>query len=248
MKVFSGDIIDQVDKALNFVLEHIPMAAWLVPGEIERREKYEYPPDAVKEAIVNAIVHRDYSSTGNVQVRVFDDRIEMWNPGRLPEGWTVENLKEEHDSIPKNPLIANQFFLIKLIEKWGTGTNDMINECINWGLPEPEFEFTGTSLVVTFKKAKLSEEILQALRLNERQKKAWEYVLINKKITNEDYRGLFPNISGETARLDFIDLVNKDILKKVGRTKGVYYVLSPKLSPIYLQKSKIEGHTEDKKT
>ena len=248
MKVFSGDIIDQVDKALNFVLEHIPMAAWLVPGEIERREKYEYPPDAVKEAIVNAIVHRDYSSTGNVQVRVFDDRIEIWNPGRLPEGWTVEKLKEEHDSIPKNPLIANQFFLIKLIEKWGTGTNDMINECINWGLPEPEFEFTGTSLVVTFRKAKLSEEILQALRLNERQKKAWEYVLINKKITNEDYRGLFPNISGETARLDFIDLVNKDILKKVGRTKGVYYILSPKLSPIYLQKSKIEGHTEDKKT
>jgi len=64
----------------------------------------------------------------------------------------------------------------------------------------------------------------------------------------EDYRGLFPNISGETARLDFIDLVNKDILKKVGRTKGVYYILSPKLSPIYPQKSKIEGHTEDKKT
>jgi len=247
MKVFSRDIINQVDKALNFALEHIPMAAWLVPGEIERKEKYEYPPDAIKEAIVNAIVHRDYSSTGNVQVRVFDDRIDIRNPGKLPEGWTVEKLKEEHNSIPKNPLIADQFFLIKLIEKWGTGTNDMINECVNWGLPEPEFEFTGTSLVVTFRKAKLSEEILQTLSLNERQKKSLEYILINKKITNNDYRALFPNISGETARLDLIDLVNKGLLKKVGTTKGVYYIPSPKLSPKYLQISKIEEHNEDKK-
>ena len=136
MKVFGGNIIYQVDKALNFVLEHIPMAVWLVPGKAQREEKYQYPPDAVREAIVNAICHRDYQSTANVQVRVFDDRIEVWNPGRLPEGWTVEKLKEKHESKPFNPLIARQFFNVKLIEEWGTGTNEMVEECVKWGIPE----------------------------------------------------------------------------------------------------------------
>jgi len=64
---------------------------------------------------VNAICHRNYESTSNVQVRIFDDRIEVWNPGSLPEGWTVEKLKQKHESVPKNPLIADQFFLIKYI-------------------------------------------------------------------------------------------------------------------------------------
>lgn len=86
----------------------------------------------------------------------FDDTIEVWNPGSLPDNWTVEKLKQKHESIPKNLLIANQFFLIKFIEKWGTGTNDMIKECLDWGLPEPEFEDTGTSIVVTFRKTKFT--------------------------------------------------------------------------------------------
>ena len=90
MKVFDGDVIGQVNKALNFVLEHTLLSAWLVPGKVEREERNEYPSDAIREAIVNAICHRDYESTGNVQVRIFDDRIEVWNPGGLPEGWTVE--------------------------------------------------------------------------------------------------------------------------------------------------------------
>jgi ATP-dependent DNA helicase RecG len=123
-----------VNKALNFVLEHTLLSAWLVPGKAEREERNEYPSDAIREAIVNAICHRDYESTGNVQVRIFDDRIEVWNPGSLPEGWTVEKLKQKHESIPKNPLIADQFFLIKFIEKWGTGTIEMVRRCVEWGL------------------------------------------------------------------------------------------------------------------
>jgi len=106
MKVFGGDIIDQVNKALSFVLGHSLLSAWLVPGKVEREERYEYPPDAIREAIVNAICHRDYESTGNVQVRIFDDRIEVWNPGRLPDPLTLEDLKKRHKSIPRNPLIA----------------------------------------------------------------------------------------------------------------------------------------------
>ena len=95
MTVFNADIINQVDKALNFTLEHIPKAVWLVPEKPERQERYLYPPDAVREAIINAICHWDYESVSNVQIRVFDDRVEVWNPGSLPPGWTVEKLKED---------------------------------------------------------------------------------------------------------------------------------------------------------
>src|SRR3989339_2231053 len=101
-------------------------------------------------ACQNAIAHRDYHSSSKVQIRIFDDRIEFWNPGRLPEGWTVETLKRKHESKPFNPLIARAFFWIKYIEEVGTGTNKIIDWCKGWGLPEPDFEYVGTSVVVTF--------------------------------------------------------------------------------------------------
>lgn len=224
MKVFRGDIINQVDKALNFVLEHIPMAAWVVPGRVEREEKYAYPPDAVREAIINAICHRDYGSPSNVQVRVFDDRIETWNPGRLPEGWTVDTLKRKHESKPFNPLIASQFFLIRFIEKWGTGINDMMAECIEWGLPEPEFEFTGTSLIVTFV-SEITEGYLREKGLNERQIKAVMHVKERGNITNREYQEI-NSVSRRTATSELKELVEKDVLKKIGTGKrDLKYIL-----------------------
>ena len=224
MKVFSGNIIEQADDALNFVLEHVPMAAWLAPGKVAREEKYAYPSDAVREAIVNAICHRDYESPSNVQVRVFDDRVEIWNPGQLPTGWTVEKLKQKHESVPKNPLIADQFFLIKLIEKWGTGTNEMIRECLDWGLPDPIFEFTGTSLVVTLRGRVLTEE-LDKLGLNKRQKDIITYLEKHKEITRPEYQKTF-NISERTANRELSKLVDLGIILKKGLGVRTYYALA----------------------
>ena len=106
-------------------MKNIRKAAWIEPGKVERREKWEYPIEAIREAITNAICHRDYKIASNVQIRIFDDRIEVWNPGTLPEGLTPESLKGKHESIPRNPLIAKMFFLINEIEqlvliKWST--------------------------------------------------------------------------------------------------------------------------------
>ena len=229
MKVFGGDILDQVDKALNFTLEHIPKSVWLIPGRPEREAKYLYPPDAIREAIINAICHRDYESVSNVQIRVFDDRVEVWNPGALPDGWTVEKLKEEHESVPKNPLIADHFFLTRLIEKWGTGTVEMIRQCEEWGVPEPEFKDTGTSIVVTFIKSEFSEEFLDSLNLNERQKKAVEIIKTGKKITRSEYEKMF-DISERTANRELSDLVKLSIFNKIGKGPNVYYELT-KISP-----------------
>ena len=225
MKVFGGDILDQVDKSLNFVLDHISMAVWLVSGQAAREERYEYPPDAVREAIINAICHRDYSLPSNMQIRVFDDRIEVWGCGPLPEPLTPEDLKKKHRSIPRNPLIAKCFFLIKYIEQWGTGTNDMITACTNWGLPEPEFELVTGDLVVTFRKDIFTEEYLKNIGLNERQKKAIEYLKIKGKITTKGYMKI-NEISERTARNDIVDLVKMDILQKVGTTQATYYIFN----------------------
>jgi ATP-dependent DNA helicase RecG len=229
MKVFSENIIDQVNKTLNFILEHIPLSAWLTSGKVEREEKYEYPPEAIREAIVNAICHRDYKSTANVQVRIFDDRVEIWNPGSLPEGWTVEKLKQTHESIPKNPLIAHQFFLVRFIEKWGTGTIEMIKRCIEWGLPEPEFEFTGTSLVVNFKRSFFTDEILRNLGLNERQIKLLKDLEAQEFITSSRYEKMF-NITDRQARMDLSRLVSLGLILKSGKARLTKYSSNPEIS------------------
>ncbi|MFQ6119683.1 MAG: RNA-binding domain-containing protein [Methanosarcinales archaeon] len=224
MKVIRGTVYEQIDQAEKFVLNNIKRAAWTVPGKIEREEKWEYPLDAVREAITNAITHRDYFSPAHTQVRIFEDRIEFWNPGGLPEGLTIEKLKVKHESIPINPLIAKLFFLIKYIEQWGTGTNKMIKQCLEHGLLEPEFEETGSSFIVTFRKSNINNGILE-IKLNERQNKIINYLKANKNIISKQYAKLF-NISESMARKDLKELVKLGILIRKGTSKkNSYYEL-----------------------
>ena len=105
LKIVEGNIIDQVEEAENFVLSHIKKAAKIVG--FERQEVWEYPINALREAIVNAICHRDYAYSSDITIGIFDDRVEISNPGTLPEPLTPEDLKKKHKSIPRNPLVAN---------------------------------------------------------------------------------------------------------------------------------------------
>ena len=178
MLVVRGTIVQQVNDVLQFLRKHINVSA-KITGSPAREELWEYPKEALREAIVNAICHRDYEDTGNVQVRIFDNRIEVWNPGTLPKGLTIEDLKGEHRSQPHNTLIAECFYLIKYLEQWGTGTNRMLRLCKDAGLPEPIFEQKAGSFVVVFKRAKKRiEEVktAQPIRLNETQKKILKYI------------------------------------------------------------------------
>ena len=126
----SRRVFEVVDQAVTFVMSHIDARVGERTKSAQVDVTYELPAPAVTEAIVNAVVHRDYLSTGSVQVMLFRDRLEVWNPGRLPKGMTVEKLSGEHSSMPINPLLAYLVYLAGYIEQVGTGTNDIIDRCL----------------------------------------------------------------------------------------------------------------------
>lgn len=138
-QVYKGNVFQLVDQALDFVLSKINLAVGTRAASVQVQVKYELPPEAVREAIVNAVAHRDYTSTGSVQVMLFADRLEVWNPGNLPAALTLAKLREPHGSFPANPLLAEPLYLAKYIERMGTGTRDMIRLCREAGLREPEY-------------------------------------------------------------------------------------------------------------
>lgn len=143
-QVYKGTVFDLVDQAADFVLSKIDRWIGTRAKSVRAPRIYEIPEEVITEAIINAVVHRDYTDNGSVQVMLFADRLEVWNPGRLPPPLTLEELRVPHRSVPGNPLLANAMYLTEYIERMGTGTLDMIRRCADAGLPEPEFEVTGS--------------------------------------------------------------------------------------------------------
>ena len=164
-QIYRGDVFELVDQATSFVMSRVDN--WV--GTRDEGEtasvptRPELPIDAVKEAIVNAVCHRDYTSNASVQVMLFRNRLEIWNPGQLPYGLTVQKLQGPHKSLPTNPLIADPMYWKGYIEKIGTGTEDIIEKCRDYGLKTPEFyqeeDFRGSHLEGSRRKAKRSKAI-----------------------------------------------------------------------------------------
>jgi ATP-dependent DNA helicase RecG len=152
-----------------------------------RLEPLEYPEPTLREAILNAIVHKDYASTWTF-LRVYNDKLEIWNPGLLPQELTIEKLKSRHSSYPRNPHIAEVFFKAGYIEAWARGTINMITECLASGLPEPVLEEDQGGVRVTFLKDIYTEEYLARLGVNDRQKQAILFIKQNGYITNSKYQ------------------------------------------------------------
>ncbi|KAA6312334.1 hypothetical protein EZS27_036716, partial [termite gut metagenome] len=138
-QVYRGTVFQLIDQAVDFVMSRIDARVGTREKSVQVDVDYELPLDAVIEAIVNAVTHRDYTSNGSVQVMLFKNRLEIWNPGYLPFGLTVERLLVPHPSIPPNPLLANPIYLAGYIERMGTGTGDIISKCLDLGLKQPEF-------------------------------------------------------------------------------------------------------------
>lgn len=152
-QVYKGTAFELVDQAVDFILSKINLWVGTRKDGPQVPVEYEIPKEVVTEAIVNAVAHRDYTSNGSVQVMLFADRFEVWNPGALPAGLTLEKLREPHGSIPGNPLVAESLYLTKYIERMGTGTGDMIQRCREAGLTEPAFKQSDGFVVSIRRKA-----------------------------------------------------------------------------------------------
>ena len=148
-QVYKGTSFELVDQALDFVLSKVARGVGTRAKGPQAPVEYELPRDAVSEAIVNAVAHRDYTSNASVQVMLFADRLEVWNPGELPPTLTPDRLTRPHASIPHNPLLAEPLFLARYIERAGTGTLDMIALCKDAGLKQPQFRQDGGQFVQT---------------------------------------------------------------------------------------------------
>lgn len=220
-----GNLFEQVEKTIEILFTKYIKAIISYEG-IHRVETYEYPKDAVREAILNALAHKDYSMGVPIQISVYDNKLMVWNYGQLPEDWTIENLMQKHSSIPYNPDIANAFFRAGLVESWGRGTIKIIEQCKEHGLPKPEFENSGKDFWVIFRKDIYNEISLKKLGINERQIKAVLYTKENNRISNKEYQSI-NNVSKRTATTDLTELVEKfKILNKIGTSgAGIYYKL-----------------------
>lgn len=226
-QVYKGTIFDQVDRAVDFVMAQLARRVGTRAHQPKAPVEYDLPKAALTEAIVNAVAHRDYTSNAGVQVMLFVDRLEVWNPGELPSPLTPERLRKPHSSIPRSPLIAEPLYLAHYIEKAGTGTLDMIDRCREAGLPEPDFEERAGQFVVTLWRDWLTEAVIEKLRLNERQKKGMVQLRTAGRITNADYQRA-SGATPKTSMRDLAALVERAVLERIGTRKGAYYRLARK--------------------
>lgn len=219
-----GNIIKLLDNVLNQLNRKFLIAQVSFEG-MNRIETPEYPIPALREMLLNALIHRNYMGA-HIQIRVYNDKISIWNDGSLPEGITFEILKQPHASKPRNLIIADVCFKGGYIDSWGRGTIKIIEACKSANLPEPEFKEHSGGFIAEIYKNKYTNEYLQKLGLNIRQIKAVLSVKSNGRITNGEYQSI-NNCSRNTASNELANLVQKAILKtSAQKGAGSYYTLA----------------------
>lgn len=219
-----GNLFEQVEKTIELLRTKYLISEIRFEG-IYRKEELEYPEEALREAIINAVIHRDYIGP-HTQLKIYPDKIIIWNVGTLPKEIRIGELKKNHSSYPRNELLADVFFKAGLIEAWGRGTIKIIDECKKSGLPEPDFKEEFGGFAVYFYKDIYTEENLRKMGLNERQIKAVKYIKEKGRITNKDYQKEF-SVSRQTATRDLTELVDKALLELRGMGKrDAHYILN----------------------
>ncbi|HQS84083.1 MAG TPA: ATP-binding protein [Alphaproteobacteria bacterium] len=240
-----GDFIDNqqieghafflVEEAEAFFKRHIPISSTFHSDKFERIDTSALPLLALREALINAVCHRDYGyDTPSVSVAIFDDRVEIWNPGFLPKGLVLDDLKLPHISKPRNKIIADIFYKRNFIEKWGTGTLKMINLCKEQGIECPEFNeyMGGFSIVFRFKESigpSHKQENQKSLdSISQRQKLALQFSLENEGITIHQYQNLFPEVPRRTLQRELQDLLKQEFIERTGSTHKLVYKIRKK--------------------
>lgn len=223
-QIFEGTLFEQIDAAVDFLLSKINRTVGGREKKPEAKVRMEIPGEAVSEIIVNAVVHRDYDSNGSVQGTVFADRIEVINPGKLPEKLSIEDLSKKHISIPVNPFLARPFYLAGYINQLGYGTLNVIKYCRQSHLPAPTFEQLNEQFSVTLWRDRFTYHLLETLGVTERQRMGVNRVKEVGSISNSEYQKI-AGVTRKTAARDLDALVGKGVLKRIGKKRGTTYVL-----------------------
>jgi len=222
--VLEGSPAELIDKAYAFVLKNISKQMKIGVESPQREDIYEYPPKVIREAITNAIVHRDYFNINSIQISIFDDRIEIVNPGGLPKGLSEQLFGTI--SVQRNRLTYKILRDMKYIEGLGLGISRMRNDMRRASLSEPEFLHTDYFFRIVLKNVKSRIKPIEGIEdLNERQIRAIEYLRTNKTIKTQQYAKL-NNVSNTMALIDLKELLNHKYIKKVGSFRGAYYTLN----------------------
>lgn len=202
-QVYQGSIFELVDQAVGFVMNHIDAAVGTRNKSAQVDIEYELPVEAVTEAIVNACIHRTYTSNASVQVMLFRDRLEVISPGSTPEGITVEKLKQIHKSIPVNPTLAAPVYLAGYIERLGTGTLDMVRKCEEKGLRTPTFTLNEDVTTIIWRKecyqidhceTHVTPNVTPDVAQNDPQIKT-EKEALRENVAQSDPRNVIPNVT-----------------------------------------------------
>jgi len=230
-ETITGNLWVQIERVTEWFHANLKNVSAVNTSELSaeafrRDEVWEYPLPALREAVLNALAHRDYAAAGDIQIRLYEGRLEIWNPGFLPAGITIDDLRRPgHPSMPRNPLLAQAFHFAGFIERWGTGTTRMIEACRSVGLPEPLFSEDNGGFNALFSQDPFTADHLKSLGLKERQIKCVAFVKTEGSIDNKTYQTKY-GVAKATATRDLEDLVAKGVLKKEGTTgRGTKYSL-----------------------
>lgn len=224
-QVFENTLFEQVDTASDFVLSRLDRTIGDREETSIAEEKLEIPKEAIREIIVNAVVHRNYDSNASVQIDIFADRIDIMNPGGLPIELTVDDLVKKHLSVPVNPFLARPFYLAGYINQLGYGTRNVIKWCREAGLPCPKFDPAENRFRVTIWRNWLTNDRMKGLNLSERQVKTIQFLKSNLRITNAEFQKL-NSVSRATAKRDLDEMVKLGLLKLEGAGRSAHYRLS----------------------
>ncbi len=224
-QVFGKSLFEQADYAVDFALSRLDRTIGNREETTISEEKLEIPKEAIREIIVNAVIHRDYDSNASVQIDVFADRLEIMNPGRLPEELTIEDLINKHLSVPVNPFLARPFYLAGYINQLGYGTRNVVKWCREAGLPDPKFDSSENSFRVTIWRNWITDDRIKDLHLNDRQVRTIKNLKSDLSITNTKYQKL-NNVSRATAKRDLDKMVKLGLVKLEGAGRASYYRLS----------------------
>ena len=220
-----ADILAQAEQVLGFVRKHINKEI-IVTGNVRHTQKWQYPLEAIREIVLNMIVHRDYRSASDAIVKIYDHKIEFYNPGRLPDSIAVEDLlTNNYKSTPRNKLIADFCKSLGIIEKYGSGIKRIIDYFASARLPMPEFRNISDGFMVTVSDAypeTVEETVEEIVGRDKAVSLILNSLVHDPRITQKQLMEK-TGLSRRGIEWHIAQLKQKGILKRIGATKNGYW-------------------------